>query len=1535
MIINKVDQSPTDWRRIAITVLGSLMCWLVTERAEAQIQIMQGGVPVSGRLSTKDEDLERQLYIKDRLVVAQLNRAETALQEGQLKDAVELLHGLHSREEDMFLLLEVDGGATRYVSLKEYAGRLLQGLDGETREIYETLHGTQAAVLLESAITHRNMPRLNAVASQYAHTKAGQRAAYLLAISKYDQGLFFEAAQDLNRLKSYPLAARQLEPYLSLSSAVAWAKAGYETRAREGFDALSQGYDLKRLSVGGESFTDFFDGQSPHEWVKSLTSTEQLALSSIRQLPNWLQAGGNAARNGNSEHVAPIVSLDDQSQQVTSIELLESFPGDDDTREIAGALLHEQLVEQTSQHQFDEFLTLPCQSAIAVDDQVVVRSLDGLKAFDRLTGKFLWSSSRIPGDLLPTLCRDIARRPVIKGRVQTSGLELFLRDRAWLDETTGTISSDGRFVYAVERCGVTRELKDPGDQGGFQQNTFGNPGSNVLAAYDLKAEGRLAMVSGFSSSEDDLDNVFVLGPPLILGDRLFVIGEVDAEERLYELKTDLINNRFRIVWSQTLVSPPIDIHNDPVRRLAGLSPTYSGGVLVCPTCAGSVVAVDPDRRELLWEYRYDRNVRLPAFSQRDRLLARVTGGINATLSRDGEDRWIAGEAIIHGDKAILTPRDSDELHCLDLITGEVVWRKDREDGLYVATVEQDQILMVGRSGVTARTLLTGDQAWPYMTSLPMPSGIGLRCGSVYHIPLSSGEIATIALDDGRLLVKSPVPAKAALGNLCAGNGSLISVTPDRLTLYPPSGMLQEELSQSITSHPNDSRYFALRGTLRLHQGDRSDAVKDLRSSLALSDNSPARQVLMDYLIDGLRLNADGQQSALRELEKLAGAGGVNLDLLRIRADANFLAGELAAAFQDYLKVIRSLDDASLRTVDSVWKATELSQLKPRLLEIYQRADEPLKQKLDTQLLKTIAEVEKSGDQQRIERLADALRGVPGANQFVFNSIEALVNRGEVLEAERWLLELIPQADEETTQQASKQALLKLADIYLVTGQAIAARNTLSQINLPHNGGELSRELAQLQNQLRTLPSLTEFTNGSFEGRYLGLTPLKSSFAVAQIGAFPPEFDTWNFSIDANRTSLIAEDGTGRTRWTVNVEPRLPTGDPRANITGNSMLIDGHLMVVILTDRFIVFDLLEDPGRPRRLWEETLRAPGDAEGSSGGIRLESIIQPNGQAKVVLVDANGRQFGSVGPIRGDSIVYQIGEALHSADALTGNVRWRRKNINPGSLHFGDHEYVISIEPGADEAIVYRAIDGRKLGKTALPPRPHWRLTSGRYLIEHDPLKTQTAVRCLDLAKGSDLWSRLYSPGTKLSAVGGSELAVLEPNGNFELLSTENGHTIAAAKIPNRGNRQPQDIHVVRTKSHYVVMLTESHLLPDGKARVLAMGDSHRIINGSAHGIDRVTGELVWSRELSGKGFTDRQPRGLPLLFFNGRVRRNNFTRDEYHLAAIDVRTGEVLFDELSALPVISFEVEGNPATNTIDATFRGRRFRFEIDPPAKEE
>jgi len=60
-------------------------------------------------------------------------------------------------------------------------------------------------------------------------------------------------------------------------------------------------------------------------------------------------------------------------------------------------------------------------------------------------------------------------------------------------------------------------------------------------------------------------------------------------------------------WKQPLANlEEQHIASDTPRRLAGASPSLADGILICPTSAGAVVAVDLATRTLRWGYQYRR-----------------------------------------------------------------------------------------------------------------------------------------------------------------------------------------------------------------------------------------------------------------------------------------------------------------------------------------------------------------------------------------------------------------------------------------------------------------------------------------------------------------------------------------------------------------------------------------------------------------------------------------------------------------------------------------------------------------------------------------------------------------------------------------------------------------------------------------------------------------------------------------------------------------------------------------------------------------
>ena len=61
---------------------------------------------------------------------------------------------------------------------------------------------------------------------------------------------------------------------------------------------------------------------------------------------------------------------------------------------------------------------------------------------------------------------------------------------------------------------------------------------------------------------------------------------------------------------------------------------------------------------------------------------------------------------------LVTPVESDQLYCLDLRTGEPVWKPlERGDLLYTACVFQGNAIMVGKRALQAISLQNGETQW--------------------------------------------------------------------------------------------------------------------------------------------------------------------------------------------------------------------------------------------------------------------------------------------------------------------------------------------------------------------------------------------------------------------------------------------------------------------------------------------------------------------------------------------------------------------------------------------------------------------------------------------------------------------------------------------------------------------------------------------------------------------------------------------------------------------------------------------------------
>src|SRR5690606_1042708 len=114
-------------------------------------------------------------------------------------------------------------------------------------------------------------------------------------------------------------------------------------------------------------------------------------------------------------------------------------------------------------------------------------------------------------------------------------------------------------------------------------------------------------------------------------------------------------------WKQPLVNMERSVANDVGRRLAGATPSYAEGLVICPTGAGSIVAVDIVDRSLKWVYRCPVDKGITQQEPR----GWQNQGIAAYRAKMSH-RWWRARCTINDGKVVVTTPESEHLYCLDL-----------------------------------------------------------------------------------------------------------------------------------------------------------------------------------------------------------------------------------------------------------------------------------------------------------------------------------------------------------------------------------------------------------------------------------------------------------------------------------------------------------------------------------------------------------------------------------------------------------------------------------------------------------------------------------------------------------------------------------------------------------------------------------------------------------------------------------------------------------------------------------------------------
>lgn len=1538
----------------------------------------------------------RKLFITDRRMTQRLKQAQELLAEGSSMQALSLLQGVLDHDEDFFILPEAvpaeKNGEQRgagFRSLKGEAERVLGTLPPEARAAYELQYGATARQLLKQAVESGDLSGLDEVARRFFHTEAGYEATYLLGTHHLDHNRPLAAALQFERLRKLPQAAGKWEPMLSLKTALCWQSAGLPDEARQTLLDLKSRTAGQQVTVGGRRIAFFENSEQALDWLSTIFGNPNVVRPGE---PTWRMFRGDASRNASATEAVPV------GRAEWAVSTIHQFPSGDPSLLQQSEAVESKLQEIASQYEQGDYLTLPAATPLVVNDVVVFRTLRNLRAVDRISGALLWETA-LEDPFYQMVLGEAGRSSVTMGSNQFSLLDLFLSQRAWRDMTAGTLSSDGRYVFALEHLGFLSPFFNPSQQIEFPVLA---PEYNRLVAYELST-GRARLELGGPGGGADLNmaGAYFLGPPLPLADRLYVLAEVRGEIRLLALHIDASDQAHPhagLDWSQSLLVPELALEHSPLRRLSGISPSYADGVLVCPTTSGAVVAVDLTRRALLWGYRYPTN--LPEEIQPNAPQFWIQGAsIFGLTGADDKARWVESAPIIARGRVLLTPRDSDELHCLSLVDGSLQWKKRRGEALYVAGVYDGFVVVVSRTEVNAYSLADGQPVWKEPAPIPMPSGRGIRQGAYYRLPLSTGEIATLDLRSGQIVARSTIPSfprsawerRSAFagverggvvpGNLVAAGGSLVSQSLHEVVGFMPVDRLREHIQDALAHHPDDADALALRGEMRLHEGDEKAGLTDLLHTIELRSRSRpenvqvpeqssaarADELVLATLLDGLRLDFEAYRQWVPALERLATDSRQQSAFLRRYAVGLQKRGDVETAFTQYLRlagvdaapiVARSTSPPRkqgilpLERVSGSLSVRSDRWIGPRIAELYQNASPSQRKDMDAQVRSLLATIEQAdghradgrpstrpalpqderlGVRDRLRRFLNSFSRLPVADE----ARRALVDQ---LDDNRYALEMelqLKQLQRSGNRSLAGFATARLAALRIQQGRASEAEPLLDVLSDTYadvmcldgkTGGELVRAWRADERIAQALREGSAWPKRPIQARRAQRQGgVQMNAPVEIVGPREPFAEHWSLALGPQQQNLVARDGTGRELWRV---PVTKTGAAVRSLTGNYALMVGHLMVVVLDSRIMAIDTsAARAGAPARgpsdavLWQKNLFEPELGWMVHIGLQMQRL---GAQARGVNWSpfrSFGRLMTSVGPLTESYLCYCLGTRLYAVDPLTGEILWERRNVPRGSDLFGDEESVVIVPPDASDAIILQAADGREAATYALPKSDLWVGTQGRLVLWKQPSGGNQVLVLTDPVTGGPRWQHTFAEDAQVELIESDEAAVLEPNGRFTVLALDDG----TVRFQSHVEPQPNlDSCIVRRSRDRYVLMTHAAEPERQTVQIIGLGNEPALVSGSVTAFDRATGQKLWSRRVEQQSIDLSQPADLPVLVFATRVRELSNARglqypNQFSLWILDARNGDVVYQRQGPEPLLPFEIQVAPDEPRIDVNF----------------
>jgi outer membrane protein assembly factor BamB len=1453
----------------------------------------------------------------------QLEQAEQLITAGNWDQALERLE--HVLAHSDHATMRMSDGRPGLVAWE--ANRLLARLPTSALDTYRLRHEAQAGQLYRDAQQSGNWDQVMDVATQYFHTQTGKQAANAIGNFHFDRGEFGLASLWYVRLlDATPFSSQDAK--WKLKAALALRESGKNAASAELLRRLQQNGAEVPVDVGGDSV-------KPEAWLRRFAGVDQ---SSIPVLQEWLQFLGSSRRTGTAAGGDPLL-LSRWFQPTT-----QNKPVLDQMASLAQDLADSGRAP------------IPAAFPLMVKDRVAFRTLRGVHVLDAASGRLLWETPgefseealvagyRSPFDFdngigFRRIRGGMWRTDFIGGESGADGHPI--TGLLYRNANFGLLASDGSRLFVIEDDAVVMHgpsgtgFQVVGDSYESQRRTPGNR----LTAYDL-ATGREAWAIGGPANGESFDlplaGNFFFGAPLVDGGELFIVGERDLDIRLYALDPDT----GRVHWSQLLAHSDGKIEQDLGRRWWTAQVAFSNGILVCPTTVGWLVGVDRLDHSVLW---MDRYAPLRPGSERHEREQGESLVPPSTLN----DQWCPSAPVIAGNAVIYTPSEEPVLVCVDLSTGLSRWQVQKgEDQLYLATVDDERVILVGKASVTALSLETGSVQWttPIDESQGAPSGRGVTAKGIFYLPLRNGSLWAVELANGKIVETSQLPAGTKpLGNLAMYRGLVLSLNAFGLTAFEQREAIGRQIAARQAANPRDAWASVKQAEIAILHHEPGLALASLdrvdAQGIEPALSNSYRSVLLEALTASVRQNDASSDTALKRLSNVARTGDERLLVERLEAEKALAKGDFGAAFDVFRRLAagdrRGLifprpDDPHVAVDFEQWVAGQLEETWTKM---------PAGQRARIDLLM-------NGEADRVlrmdrsfqDRFARLYAFHPASQRVIASLVDQFARAHDLFHAERLLLRQVRGADRSTAA-AAQMRLARLLDEFGLAEDADAAYRELARTfpRAPVDRGISAERLVDERGHAGLLPPTKPAGSGwgdvDLSVYRLGtnyLSPHVEDLELGQTGA--PFFRDHRFAIDERRQRLeVVRANDDAQHWLLplrSATTRNRQGEYTVGIPA------GHELVLLHGD--VVHYLA--PVDRRVVWTRPLEV---ASGFGGEYRLPHAATPQPLR-------GGSQFASRYSLLSRSSHHGMLAAANTEyvclygrrefvvlDAETGEVRWKCSNVPQHTTVFGNEDVVYMIPPDRSNAAAFRAADGKrleveKLGDllvTAVAVTARGLVTvdgaSGGILGLEAP---RTVVRLVDPISRREFWKIEYPGGTKLSLLDDMRILAISGTGEIERVDLANGDVLKfREKYPPAALRTPGDIFAIADRDHLFLVRSPSRHrpmeYPEGFRSSLTVG-------GQMFAFDAREGTLLWQHEVSPHSLVLDSLHDSPMLTFVWRtlVTNREFGRWTVHILVIDKRTGRKVLSTVDSSASNFRTLELNMAERYIELRSYNQRVRL---------